>query len=189
MNRYALALFLAAGVLAAQESAPAKNAAPAKLLPPRVRTGTIVKAEFSSDKPAAESSSPVSGKSSSAWALISLSLDPGRAAGIFDYVLCKGSSEYPCLDIAENDNTFQGKLRIYSSPESKLCRLVFAIPSAEDEYEIVFKLIAEDGAPVKLNVKPPPPPPPPAEVNKTPDDKKVDSAGGKKDDSAASPAA
>ena len=78
---------------------------------------------------------------------------------------------------------------VNSTPESKLCRLVFAIPSAEDEYEIVFKLIAGDGAPVKLNVKPPPPPPPPAEVNKTPDDKKADSAGGKKDDSAAPPAA
>ena len=41
--------------------------------------------------------------------------------------------------------------------ESKTCRLAFAIPSAEDEYEIIFKLFPEEGTPAKLNVKPPPP--------------------------------
>ena len=172
MTRYILILLFAAAAALAQDApAEKKDAAPAvsgtskpavppkRKMPPRVRTGYVVKAEFTSDKPAAESSSPVSRKSSSAWAVLTLQLDPGRAASIFDYELSKDGTAYLCLDLAEGDAEFAGKLRIYSSPESKKCRLVFAIPSAEDEYEINFKLISENETPVKLNVKPPPPPP------------------------------
>ena len=78
---------------------------------------------------------------------------------MFDYVLSKDGTEYPCLDLAKGDDAFSGQLRIYAEVDSKTCRLVFAIPSAEDEYEIIFKLFAEEGTPAKLNVKPPPPPP------------------------------
>ena len=168
---------------AAKPAAPAAGAKakpPVKLLPPRVRTGTIVKAEFTSEKPEAEGDSAVNKKSSSAWAVLTLKLDPGRAASVFDYVLSKDGTEYPCLDLAEGNEPFAGKLRIYAAVESKTCRLVFAIPSAEDEYEIIFKLFAEEGTPAKLNVKPPPPPPEkkaedenkPADDNK--DEKKSD---------------
>jgi len=112
--------------------------------------------------------------------VLTLKLDPGRAASVFDYVLSKDGTEYPCLDLAEGNEPFAGKLRIYAAVESKTCRLVFAIPSAEDEYEIIFKLFAEEGTPAKLNVKPPPPPPEkkaedenkPADDNK--DEKKSD---------------
>ena len=169
MTRYVLILLFAATAVLAQDaaapaaapaaSASSKPAAPPKpKAPPRLRTGYVVKAEFTSEKPSAESSSPVSGKSSSAWAVLTLQLDPGRAASIFDYELTKDGTAYPCLDLAEGDGEFAGKLRIYSSPESKKCRLVFAIPSAEDEYEINFKLVSDHETPVKLNVKPPPPP-------------------------------
>ena len=150
--------------VAAQPAAPtpaAKAKPPVKLLPPRVRTGSIVKAEFTTEKPGSEGESAVSRQSSSAWAVLTLKLDPGRAASVFDYVLRKDGTEYPCLDLAEGDDAFSGKMRIYASVESKTCRLVFAIPSAEDEYEIIFKLFAEEGTPAKLNVKPPPPPPAP----------------------------
>jgi hypothetical protein len=147
---------------AAKPAAPAADAKakpPVKLLPPRVRTGTIVKAEFTSEKPEAEGESAVSKKSSPAWAVLTIKLDPGRAVSVFDYVLSKDGTEYPCLDLAEGNEPFAGKQRIYASVESKTCRLVFGIPSAEDEYEIIFKLFAEEGSPAKLNVKPPPPPP------------------------------
>ena len=169
MTRYVLILLFAASAVLAQDAAPAaapaasapsKPAAPPKpKASPRLRTGYVVKAEFTSEKPSAESSSPVSRKSSSAWAVLTLQLDPGRAASIFDYELSKDGTAYPCLDLAEGDAEFAGKLRIYSSPESKKCRLVFAIPSADDEYEINFKLVSDHETPVKLNVKPPPPPP------------------------------
>ena len=172
MKKYWFVLMLAAGAVLAQEppAAAAKSAAPAaganakppvKLLPPRVRTGSIVKAEFTTQKPGSEGESAVGRKSSPAWAVLTLKLDPGRAASIFDYVLRKDGIEYPCLDIAEDDGAFSGKLRIYASVESKTCRLAFAIPSAKNEYEIIFKLIPEEGTPAKLNVQPPPPPPPP----------------------------
>ena len=195
MTRYILILLFAAGAVLAQDApaekkdgAPAvsgtsKPAAPPKRkMPPRVRTGYVVKAEFTSDKPAAESSSPVSRKSSSAWAVLTLQLDPGRAASIFDYELSKDGTAYPCLDLAEGDGEFAGKLRIYSSPESKKCRLVFAIPSAEDEYEINFKLISDHETPVKLNVKPPPPPPEEKKAEEKKADDKQD--GEKKSESA-----
>ena len=187
MKNYWFVLMLAAGAVLAQEppAAAAKTAAspaganakpPVKLLPPRVRTGSIVKAEFTTEKPGSEGESAVGRKSSPAWAVLTLKLDPGRAASIFDYVLRKDGTEYPCLDIAEDDGAFSGKLRIYASVESKTCRLAFAIPSAKAEYEIIFKLFAEEGTPARLNVQPPPPPPPEkkAEEKKQPDGKGKD---------------
>lgn len=195
MTRYVLILLLAAGAVLAQDapaekkdaapaaSGPSKPAAPPKpKMPPRVRTGYVVKAEFTSEKPSAESSSPVSKKSSSAWAVLTLQLDPGRAASIFDYELSKDGTAYPCLDLTEGDGEFAGKLRIYSSPESKKCRLVFAVPSAEDEYEINFKLVSDQETPVKLNVKPPPPPPEEKKSEEKKADEKQD--GEKKSESA-----
>lgn len=195
MKKYWFVLMLAAGAVLAQDppadgakaDAPAATAKPAaaapaakakppvKRLPPRVRTGSIIKAEFTTEKPASEGESAVGKKSSPAWAVLTLKLDPGRAASIFDYVLSKDGTEYPCLDLAEDDGAFSGKLRIYASVESKNCRLVFAVPSAEDEYEIIFKLFAEEGTPAKLNVKPPPPPPEKkAEEEKKPDGENKD---------------
>ena len=196
MKKYWFVLMLAAGAVLAQDppadgakadapadaakpaapAAPAKAKPPVKLLPPRVRTGSIVKAEFTTEKPSSEGESAVGKKNSPAWAVLTLKLDPGRAASIFDYVLSKDGTEYPCLDLAEDDGAFSGKIRIYASVESKNCRLAFAIPSAEDEYEIIFKLFAEDGTPAKLNVKPPPPPPPEkkAEEEKKPDGENKD---------------
>ena len=196
MKKYWFVLMLAAGAVLAQDppaegakadapadaakpaaSAPAAKAKPpVKRLPPRVRTGSIVKAEFTTEKPGSEGESPVGKRSSPAWAVLTLKLDPGRAASIFDYVLSKDGTEYPCIDLAEDDGAFSGKLRIYASVESKNCRLVFAVPSAEDEYEIIFILFAEEGTPTKLNVKPPPPPPPEkkAEEEKKPDGENKD---------------
>ena len=78
MKKYLFMMILAAVAVLAQD-APADDAKPAapaagakakppvKLLPPRVRTGTIVKAEFTSGKPDAEGESAVNKKSSSAW--------------------------------------------------------------------------------------------------------------------------
>ena len=47
---------------------PAPPPAPAKKVPPRVRTGIISSAEFTTEKPQTESNSPAAAKSSSAWA-------------------------------------------------------------------------------------------------------------------------
>ena len=159
MNKYVFLLLLAAAAVSAQNpsasAAGGKAPNPVKLLPPRVRTGFVVKSDFTTQKPNAEVESPVDGKYSPAWAVLTLQLDPGRSASIFDYVLRKNGKEYPCLDMAEDNEAFKGKKQIYilSSLDSKKCRLVFAIPSAEDEYEIIFKLFSGDGTPAKLNVK------------------------------------
>jgi len=185
MNKYVFLLFLAAVAVSAQNP-PAKPAdgkapAPVKLLPPRVRTGSVIKAEFTTQKPKVEKESPVAGKSSPAWAVLTLQLDPGRAASIFDYVLRKDGTEYPCLDLTEGDKEFKGEIRIsvLNLTDSKKCRLIFAIPSAEDEYEIVFKLFDERGTPVKLNVKPPLPPEKKDEEKKSDDAKKAENAAAK----------
>ena len=70
MNKYVFLLLLAAAAVSAQNSpanaAGGKAPAPVKLLPPRVRTGSIVKSEFITQKPDAEGESPVAGKSSPA---------------------------------------------------------------------------------------------------------------------------
>ncbi|MBO4646627.1 MAG: hypothetical protein J5806_00545 [Lentisphaeria bacterium] len=188
MYRYALSLMMLAATVAAQESnqaekpaeaAPAEKTAeaapppppppppkPKPQAPPRIRTGSVTKQEFTTEKPSVESGSPASSKSSSAWAVLTITLDPGRAASVFDYVLSKDGSEYPCLDLADGEEPFKGTRRNYATAESKTCRMLFAIPSAEDEYDIVFKLSSESETPVKLNVKPPPPPPPPPEEKK-----------------------
>ena len=140
------------------EAAAAKSDQPApKPVPksphPRIRTGSVIKAEFTSSRPDADSKSPVSKKSSSAWVVLTVALDPGRAASIFDYVLRKGGTEYPCLDLADGEDSFEGKLRNYSAVDGKRCRMAFAVPSASDEYELVFKLDSGDGNPVKLKAK------------------------------------
>ncbi len=136
----------------AAKKAPEKPPAPRSKYP-RIRTGSIIKAEFSSDKPDADSQSPIAKKSSSAWAVLTIDLDPGRAASIFDYVLQKDGTEYPCLDLADGADRFEGKLRNYSSVDGKKCRMAFAVPSADGEYEVVFKLDPGDGNTVKVKNK------------------------------------
>lgn len=131
--------------------------------PPRIRAGVVSSAKFTSEKPGAESQSPVSRKFSPAWAILTVTLDPGRALSIFDYTLRKDGSEFKCLDLAEGSEPFKGTVRTYRSMEAgKKSRLVFAVPSADAEYEMLFKLIPGQERPVKLNAKPPPPPPAPA---------------------------
>ena len=120
---------------------------------PRSRTGIVLKTEFSSSRPEADSKSPVAKKSSSGWAVLTIALDPGRAASIFDYVLRKDGTDYPCLDLADGQDVFEGKLRNYSAVDGKKCRMVFAVPSASDEYELIFKLDPGDGNPVKLKAQ------------------------------------
>lgn len=152
---------------------PAKPAPPPKPKPPRVRTGVITQQNFSSAKPEAEGKSPLVRTSSKAWAVLTLTLDAFRAVSIFDYALRKDGTEYKCLDLAEGtSDPFRGSLRNYRSSEAgKVCRLVFAIPSAEEEYEIIFKLKRGEEDGVKLNIKPPPPPPEPAKSEGSPEGK------------------
>ena len=153
---------------AAATPPPPPPPAPAKKVPPRVRTGIISSAEFTTEKPQTESNSPAAAKSSSAWAVLTITLDPFRALSIFDYALRKDSTEYPCLDIAEDDTPFNGTQRNYRTPQGgRKYRMLFAIPADKDEYELIFKLRPDEENPVKLNVQPPPPPPQPAaEENK-----------------------
>lgn len=148
-------VLMSQNILQAQNTEKTAVSKPAKSSHPRIRTGVVVKAEFTTEKPSAESASPVTKKSSPAWAVLTVALDPGRAASIFDYVLSRDGTEYACLDLADGDLPFEGKLRNYSSVDGKKCRLVFAIPSAEDEYELVFKLVSRYETPVKLNVRAP----------------------------------
>jgi len=126
--------------------------------PPRIRAGVVSSQEFTTEKPSSEGKSPLSGQSSSAWAVLTVTLDSGRAMSIFDYTLRKDGEEFKCLDIAEGNDPFKGTVRIYRSTEpGKKCRIVFPIPSADSEYEILFKLLPGQERPVKLNVKAPPP--------------------------------
>ena len=183
MMKYILILFLcaAAGI---QTYAQEKTSSAVKKVLPRIRAGVIQNANFSTSPPESFSPSPAAGKSSPAWAELTLILDPGRAVSIFDYALRKDGTEYPCLDMAENQNAFQGKKRNYSDSQSeRKCRLLFAVPSVDDEYEIVFKLLPGEEDPVKLNEKALPPPPEPApepaegtaapEENATPENEKT----------------
>lgn len=159
MMKYILILFLcaAAGI---QTYAQEKTSSAVKKVLPRIRAGVIQNANFSTSRPESFSPSPAAGKSSPAWAELTLILDPGRAVSVFDYALRKDGTEYPCLDMAENQDAFQGKKRNYSDSQSeRKCRLLFAVPSVDDEYEIVFKLLPGEEDPVKLNEKAPPPPP------------------------------
>ena len=159
MTKYVLIVFLLAGTVFAADEKPADSAAQTaekatvSEKPPRVRNGYIVKAVFTSKKPASEGESRIRKKSSPAWAVVTLELDPGRAISVFDYVLRRNGTEYPCLDLADGEAPFTGKLRNYSSVDGKQCRLAFAIPSATDNYELVFKLAEDSEAPVKLNAK------------------------------------
>ncbi len=126
---------------------------------PRIRAGVVSSQEFTTEKPSSEGKSPLSGRSSPAWAVLTVTLDSGRALSIFDYTLRKDGEEFKCLDIAEGSDTFKGTARIYRSTEpGKKCRIVFPIPSADSEYEILFKLLPGQERPVKLNAKTPPPP-------------------------------
>lgn len=162
MMKYILVLFLCAAA-GMQTYAQEKTPSAVKKVLPRIRAGVIQNANFSTSRPESFSPSPAAGKSSPAWAELTLILDPGRAVSIFDYALRKDGMEYPCLDMAENQDAFQGKKRNYSDSQSeRKCRLLFAVPSADDEYEIVFKLLPGEEDPVKLNEKAPPPPPEPA---------------------------
>lgn len=136
----------------APAAAPAEKPVPKSELP-RIRTGVVAKAEFTSDRPDSDPKSPIAKKSSPAWAVLTLSLDPGRAASIFDYVLRKDGTEYPCIDLADGGDRFEGKLRNYSSVDGKKCRMAFPVPSQDGEYELVFKLIPGDDNPVKLQAK------------------------------------
>lgn len=125
--------------------------------PPRIRAGVVSAQQFTTEKPASEGRSPLGSQSSPAWAILTVTLDSGRALSIFDYALRKDGEEFKCLDIAEGGDTFRGAARVYRSNEAgKKCRLVFPVPSADSEYEIVFKLLPGQERPVKLNVKTPP---------------------------------
>jgi len=134
---------------------------------PRIRAGVVSSAEFTSEKPSVENNSPVSQQSSPAWAILTVTLDSGRALSIFDYTLRKDGEEFKCLDLAEGDNSFKGTMRNYRSSEAgKKCRLIFAVPSADAEYEMLFKLVPGQERPVKLNGKDPAPPAAPASEQK-----------------------
>lgn len=125
--------------------------------PPRIRAGVVSAQQFTTEKPASEGRSPLGSQSSPAWAILTVTLDSGRALSIFDYALRKDGEDFKCLDIAEGGDTFRGAARVYRSNEAgKKCRLVFPVPSVDSEYEIVFKLLPGQERPVKLNVKTPP---------------------------------
>lgn len=141
--------------------------------PPRIRAGVVSAQQFTTEKPSSEGKSPLGSQSSPAWAILTVTLDGGRALSIFDYALRKDGEEFKCLDIAEGGDTFKGAARVYRSTEAgKKCRIVFPVPSADSEYEIVFKLLPGQERPVKLNVKAPPPAAASADTPKAEEEKK-----------------
>lgn len=141
--------------------------------PPRIRAGVVSAQDFTSEKPFSEGKSPLGSQSSPAWAILTVTLDSGRALSIFDYALRKDGEEFKCLDIAEGADSFKGAARVYRSTEAgKKCRIVFPVPSADAEYEIVFKLLPGQERPVKLNVKTPPPSATPSDASKAGEEKK-----------------
>lgn len=149
MNKYLLMSALIAAVFTgAAADSPSKKPGPSPL---RVRTGVIANVKFTAYKPETDASSPAAEKSSPAWAVVTLALDRGRAGSIFDYVLRRDGIEYPCLDMAEDGESFHGRVRNYSSTQDgKKCRLLFAVPNASSSYEIIFKLLPGKEDPVRL---------------------------------------
>ena len=107
--------------LAAQEAPPAPDAPPAQKAPVLIKAGT----------------------SSPCWVEVTVKPDAGRSVSIHDYILTADGSEYPCVAVALDTDTYSGTVwKLEQLDGSKNFRLLFPVPSKDASYRIKFKLLS-----------------------------------------------
>ena len=142
--RFALlaAAFLAAAPLfvGAQTQTPAVPASPAKtsgkVTAVPFRSGTILSAEISKQKPAFDVESPFDQPAveNPAWVELIVKLDTGRSISRFDYELVTPNGTYSCFAVAEGNDAYSvdpEKWTIKTPHQLKYYRLLFPVKQAE----------------------------------------------------------
>ena len=135
--------------LAAQEETPpppagpdAPSAPPARKAPVLIKAGTVVSAAMLSEKPAIDAPYGDQKNSSPCWVEVTVKPDAGRSVSIHDYVLTADGSEYPCVAVALDTDTYSGTVwKLEQLDGSKNFRLLFPVPSKDASYRIKFKLL------------------------------------------------
>lgn len=151
------------------------------------RYGRIISAEACSSKPKITDPTLTMTRSrNSKYVEIIFQPDQGRSLSLHDFTLKDPSgTEYPCIAVAEGDKPYSGITWNFRDMDAKTChRMLFAIPSSEGEFTLVFKLFPTkiEEMPFKLKSvtafskagsipnkgrlilpEPPPPPKPPEE--------------------------
>lgn len=154
------------------------------------RYGLILSAEVCSTKP--KISNPtltMQRTNNSQYAEVIFQPDKGRSLSMHDFALADASgTEYKCVAVAEGSNAYSGDFWNFQNMDGKTrYRMLFAVPSADGEFTLVFKLfptkikelpfklksvsrfsdVAEILNNGQLILPEPPPPPPPPEPPKS----------------------
>lgn len=151
------------------------------------RYGKILSAEACSSKPEINDPTLTMARSrNNQYVEIIFQPDKGRSLSMHDFALADSAgTEYPCIAVAEGDKNYSGIIWNFRDMDGVTRhRMLFATPSADGEFTLVFKLF-----PTKIKEKtfklksvsrfsktaeilnkgqlilpePPPPPPPPEE--------------------------
>ena len=162
------AFFFAASILTAQENpgggeekkeesapaAPAPAPAPAPAAPAKplrtnlfFRYGKLLAAEAVSEKPAiSEPTRQMRLATGAAYAQLVFRADRGRSISIHDFVLAnEEGKEFACIAIAEGKEPYSGLNWIFRDTNgTTLYRMLFALPSAQGKYRLVFKFLESD---------------------------------------------
>ena len=158
MFRRSLLLFAILAIsfpLYPQEETPAPDASE-KEESNLIKTGTVVSASATSEKPAVSSPYGDQQNSSPCWVEVTVKPDAGRSVSIHDYVLTADGSEYPCVAVALDGDSYSGDTwKLEQMDGSKNFKMLFPVPSKDKEYKIKFKLLPTSLAPVKLKFSAP----------------------------------
>ena len=134
-----------------QEETPAPDA-PKKEESNLIKTGTMVSASATSEKPAITSPYGDQKNNSPCWVEVTVKPDAGRSVSIHDYVLTSDGSKYPCIAVALDGDGYSGDTwKLEQMDGTRNFKLLFPVPSKDKEYRIKFKLLPTALTPVKLN--------------------------------------
>ena len=197
MKNILAAIFIGAIALIVSGQEQAASPAPVKKTSLFFRYGRIIAAEACSTKPEIKDPTRTMRESrNSQYVQIIFQPDKGRSLSIHDFALADSSGkEYDCIAVAEGDKPYSGITWNFRDMDGTLPhRLLFAVPSAEGEFTLVFKLfptkIKEKTFKLKsvsklslsgeipdkgqLLLPDPPPPPPPPKAEEKPEEKSGD---------------
>ncbi len=133
-----------------QEETPAPDA-PKKEEPSLIKTGVVVSASATSEKPAVSSPYGDQKNNSPCWIEVTVKPDAGRSVSIHDYVLTADGSEYPCVAVALDGDSYSGDIwKLEQMDGSKNFKMLFPVPSKDKEYKIKFKLLPTSLTPIRL---------------------------------------
>ena len=107
------------------------------------RYGKILSAEACSSKPEIKEPTLIMARSrNSVYVEIIFQPDKGRSFSMHDFALADASGkEYPCIAVAEGDNSYSGIIWNFRDMDGATRhRMLFAAPSADGEFTLVFKL-------------------------------------------------